>query len=68
MQKFQYKGITFAEGWNGTFEQFQAEFSMTHVFRSIEAKERSSEMKKLFKDLIEHNKSQSKAVENIEVK
>ena len=48
MPQHKYKGITFAEGWNGTFEQFKTEFENTHVFRGLEAKERLAEMKKVF--------------------
>lgn len=45
----QYKQITFAENYAGTFEQFKAEFENTWVFRGIEEKERLSELKKAFK-------------------
>ena len=48
MAKHTYKGITFAEGWSGTFEQFKSEFQNTHVFKNLEPKERLSEMKKVF--------------------
>ena len=48
MAKHIYKGITFAEGWSGTFEQFKEQFENTHVFRGIEPKERLVEMKKVF--------------------
>lgn len=48
MPRHQYKGITFAEGWNGTFDQFKEQFENTHVFRGLEAKERLAEMKKVF--------------------
>lgn len=45
----QYKQITFAENYAGTFEQFKIEFENTWVFRGIEEKERLSELKKAFK-------------------
>ena len=45
----QYKQITFAENYSGTFEQFKIEFENTWVFRGIEEKERLSELKKAFK-------------------
>lgn len=45
----QYKQITFAENYAGTFEQFKIEFENTWVFRGIQEKERLSELKKAFK-------------------
>jgi len=48
MSQHEYKGITFAEGWNGTFEQFKSEFGNTHVFKALEPKEKLAEMKKVF--------------------
>lgn len=48
MAKHQYKGITFAKGWSGTFEQFKSEFENTHVFKALESKEKLAEMKKVF--------------------
>jgi len=45
----QYKQITFAENYVGTFEQFKVEFENTWVFRGIQEKERLSELKKAFK-------------------
>lgn len=48
MPRHQYKGITFAEGWNGTFDQFKEQFENTHVFKSLEDKVRLAEMKKVF--------------------
>jgi hypothetical protein len=51
MAQHKYKGITFAEGWSGTFEQFKEQFEDTHVFRGIEPKERLVEMKKVFKTI-----------------
>jgi hypothetical protein len=51
MARHKYKGITFADGWSGTFEQFKSEFENTHVFRGLEAKQRLSEMKKVFNQI-----------------
>ncbi|RKS00416.1 hypothetical protein [Flavobacterium sp. 102] len=48
MARHTYKGIVFAEGWNGTFEQFKLEFEETHVFKGLQPKERLAEMKKVF--------------------
>lgn len=45
----QYKQITFAENYAGTFEQFKIEFENTWVFKGIQEKERLSELKKAFK-------------------
>lgn len=45
----QYKQITFAENYAGTFEQFKVEFENTWVFKGIQEKERLSELKKAFK-------------------
>lgn len=60
MPKFQYKGITFAEGWNGTFEQFKSEFENVWVFRTLEPKIKLAELKKAFNELNAFNKSQAK--------
>lgn len=49
MKRNQYKGITFAENYSGTFDKFKTEFENTWVFRGIEEKERLSELKKAFK-------------------
>jgi hypothetical protein len=51
MPQHKYKGITFAKGWNGTFEQFKNEFENTHVFKSLEQKEKLAEMKKVFNEI-----------------
>lgn len=48
MPQHKHKGITFAEGWNGTFEQFKSEFENTHVFKALEPKEKLAEMKQVF--------------------
>lgn len=60
MKKHHYKGITFAENWNGTFDSFKAEFENIHVFQGIPQKERLVEMKKVFNDLVSLNKAQDK--------
>ena len=49
MKRNQYKGITFAENYNRTFEQFKLEFENTWVFKGFPEKERLSELKKAFK-------------------
>ena len=51
MAKHKYKGITFAEGWSGTFEQFKEQFENTHVFKALQPKEKLSEMKKVFQKI-----------------
>lgn len=48
MPQHKYKGITFAKGWNGTFEQFKAEFENTHVFKAVDPKDKLAEMKRVF--------------------
>lgn len=45
----QYKAITFAENYSGTFEQFKAEFENTWVFKELPERERLVELKKAFK-------------------
>lgn len=45
----QYKGITFAEGYNKPFAEFKKEFASTHVFKSIPSAEREAELKKAHK-------------------
>lgn len=64
MEKFKYKGITFAEGWSGTFEQFKEQFEETEAFKSLQQKERLSEMKRIFQELIAFNKEQEKEGSN----
>lgn len=51
MSRHTYKGITFAEGWSGTFEQFKEQFENTHVFKALEPKEKLAEMKKVFQKI-----------------
>ena len=51
MSRHTYKGITFAEGWSGTFEQFKEQFENTHVFKALESKEKLAEMKKVFQKI-----------------
>lgn len=60
MPQFKYKGITFAEGWNGTFEQFKAEFGNVWVFKTLEPKKKLAELKKVFNELNDFNKKQAK--------
>lgn len=48
MARHKYKGITFAEGWSGTFEKFREEFENTEAFRGIQEKQRLVEMKRVF--------------------
>ena len=51
MSRHTYKGITFAEGWSGTFEQFKEQFENTHVFKALEPKQKLAEMKKVFQKI-----------------
>jgi hypothetical protein len=51
MSRHTYKGITFAEGWSGTFEQFKEQFENTHVFKALEPKDKLAEMKKVFQKI-----------------
>ena len=44
-----YEGITFREGYDCTFEQFQKTFEDTHVFKKYPEKERLAKMKEAFK-------------------
>ncbi len=45
----QYKGITFAEGYDKPFANFKKEFGSTHIFKSIPPEELDSEFKKAYK-------------------
>lgn len=49
MARNQYKAITFAENYDGTFEQFKTEFENTWVFKEIPNERRLAELKKAFK-------------------
>lgn len=60
MPRYKYKGIAFAEDWNGTFEQFKAEFQNVWVFKALEPKTKLAELKKVFNELIDHNKKLAK--------
>lgn len=60
MAQFTYKGITFAEGWNGTFDQFKEQFEETEAFKSLQPAERLVAMKSVFKDLNTFVKAQEK--------
>ena len=44
-----YKGITFAKGYNKSFAEFKDEFASTHIFKDIHPKEREAELKKAYK-------------------
>lgn len=44
-----YKNITFAEGYNGTFEEFQKAFEDVEAFRLLLPKDKLIEMKKAHK-------------------
>lgn len=43
-----YKGITFAKGYNSSFADFKNEFSSTHIFKSLQPKDRERELKKAY--------------------
>lgn len=53
----EYKGISFARGWTGSFADFRKEFENTWVFRQMEKNLREREMKTVYKDLIKDSKS-----------
>lgn len=44
-----YKGISFAEGYNKPFADFKKEFENTHVFKSVPHKEREKALKEAYK-------------------
>ena len=60
MAKHTYKGITFAEGWNGTFEQFREQFENTHVFKGLQQKDRLAKMKEVFGNITKNEPKESK--------
>lgn len=60
MNRNRYKGITFANNYSGTFEQFKAEFQDIWVFVKMPEKERLSELKKAFKIATKVNSSEDK--------
>ena len=51
MARHTYKGITFAENWNGTFDKFKEEFENTYVFKGITPEKRLVEMKKVYNNI-----------------
>lgn len=44
-----YKGISFAEGYNKPFADFKSEFENTHVFKRVPHKEREKALKEAYK-------------------
>lgn len=44
-----YKGISFAEGYNKPFADFKKEFESTHVFKRVPHKEREKALKEAYK-------------------
>ena len=50
-----YKGITFAKGYNKSFAEFKDEFASTHIFKSIHPKQREAELRKAFKIATKNN-------------
>lgn len=49
-----YKGITFAKGYNKSFAEFKNEFASTHIFNNIHPKQREAELKKAYKIATRH--------------
>jgi len=45
MEKAVYKGITFANGYDKSFEDFKTDFASTHVFKNVPEEEREAELK-----------------------
>lgn len=43
-----YKGITFADDYSKSFEQFKDDFASTHVFKKIPSSEREAELAKAY--------------------
>lgn len=68
MEKYTYKGITFAHGFSGTFDQFKEQFEETEAFKSLQEKERLAEMKRVFNELNAFTKAQDKSLEKEEEK
>jgi hypothetical protein len=58
----QYKGITFAEGYNKSFAEFKKEFASTHVFKAIPSDEREAELKKAHKIATSGNGNTSRTI------
>jgi len=58
--RYKYKGITFAEGYNKTFDQFVKEFEETHVFKNMPPEKRKAAMKEAHNGIISLNKLEAK--------
>lgn len=54
-----YKGITFAKGYNKSFADFKDEFAHTHVFKGLVPKVREQELKKAYKIATDGNSPKS---------
>lgn len=50
-----YKGITFAKGYNKSFAEFKDEFASKHIFNAIHPKQREAELKKAYNIAIQNN-------------
>ena len=57
----EYKGITFAEGYNKSFADFKKEFASTHVFKNIPSKDREAALKDAYKIAIKNGNSKTSA-------
>lgn len=62
----EYKGITFAEGYNKPFAEFKKEFASTHVFKAIPSDQREAELKKAHKIATSTNGNTPRATEKIQ--
>ena len=60
MERFNYKGITFAEGIKTPFADFKKLYASTEAFKSIPHKKREAEMKRVYKELQAHTSKQLK--------
>lgn len=56
MEKFQYKGISFASDRNWSLAEFKKEFEHTSAFKVIPHKERDKELKRVCDLVNKHNK------------
>jgi len=61
-----YKGITFAEGYNKSFADFKKEFASTHVFKNIPSDQREAELKEAYKIAIKGNGNSKASPKGIE--
>ena len=43
-----YNGITFAEDYNKSFDEFKKDFAKTHVFKKVPSAKRESELAKAY--------------------